>query len=69
MANPTSMHHRLQEKGWTKTEIDDTINNIEDPAKQKKHLGMTQDINKSVYWLVLLVLTIGNFFVSLVLRD
>lgn len=61
------MHQRLREKGWTQSEIEDTINNLEDPAKQKKHLGMKQEIHKAIYWLVLLVLTLGNFFVSLAL--
>lgn len=61
------MHQRLREKGWTKSEIEDTIDILEDPAKQKKHLGMKQEIHKAIYWLVLLVLTLGNFFVSLAL--
>ncbi len=69
LADPTqkSMHERLKEKGWTQAEIEKTTQKMENLALQQKHVGIKEEIHKAIYWLILLVLMIGNFFVSLIL--
>lgn len=65
--NEKTMHMRLKEKGWTLVEIEKTTRKINDQALQQKHIGIKEEMHKAIYWLVLFVLTIGNFFVSIIL--
>lgn len=52
----------LSAKGWAKEEIDKTIKILE-KAKLKKHPTI-QVLDKSVYWIALLLMIFGNFAFS-----
>lgn len=58
---------RLIERGWSREEAERTHNLINDPDRQAKHQPVRMQMNLIVYWMVLTVLTIGNFMISLVL--
>ena len=59
------LQERLVEKGWPTSDIRDTLRII-DNAQQKKTAGI-RFLDKSVYWVVLLVAIIGNLIISIVL--
>ena len=57
----------LRKKGWSNEEIEKTIDIMDSEEKQQKHVQMKKDMNKVIYWTVLLVLTIGNFLISIIM--
>ena len=54
---------RLEQKGWSKKDISRTIKIIEQ-AKANRHPKIKM-LDKSVYWISLLVAIIGNFIISI----
>ncbi|MBU0535455.1 MAG: hypothetical protein KKE20_00705 [Nanoarchaeota archaeon] len=57
----------LMEKGWGEEEIYKTLGMIHGEGKQDKHVGFKKEMNKTVYWATLLVLTVANFLISIIL--
>ena len=64
---PKTFRERLVEKGWAEDEIKKTMGMVYGEGKQEKHIEYKQEMNKVVYWVTLLVLTIANFLISIVL--
>jgi len=56
---------RLNEKGWSKQDIDKTIKIVKE-AKEKKHPTIKL-LDKTVYWFSLILAIIGNFVISVAL--
>lgn len=56
---------RLEEKGWSKQDINKTIKIVEE-AKEKKHPAIKL-LDRSVYWIALILAIIGNFIISVAL--
>ena len=54
---------RLEQKGWSKKDISKTIRIIEQ-AKANKHPKI-KILDKSVYWISLVIAIIGNFIISI----
>lgn len=59
------MREKLKKKGWTKKEIDKTLKII-NRAKENKHPAI-KFLDKTVYWIALVVAIIGNFIISIAL--
>ena len=59
------MTQGLEQKSWTKKEIDKTFKIIK-KAKKNKHPAI-KFLDKIVYWIALIVAIIGNFIISIVL--
>ncbi len=62
-----TLAQKLAEKGWTKEEIDKTLNIMYSPEKSEGRAGYTRRINPIIYWTALIVMIIGNLIVSVVL--
>ncbi|MBD3313230.1 hypothetical protein GF345_02205 [Candidatus Woesearchaeota archaeon] len=58
---------QLMEKGWTEEEITKTLQMAHGEGKEEKHIEYKKEMNKTVYWATLLVLTVSNFLISIVL--
>ena len=56
---------RLKEKGWPRKDIDKTIKIVKE-AKEKKHPAI-KFLDKTVYWISLIIAIIGNFIISIAL--
>lgn len=54
---------RLEQKGWSKKDISKTVRIIEQ-AKANRHPKI-KILDKSVYWISLLIAIIGNFIISI----
>ena len=59
------LHHKLLKKGWTLEEIK-KLSEISEKAKLKKP-PFVKFLDKSVYWLFLVVAILGNLVVSIIL--
>lgn len=64
---PSITHESLIAKGWQEEEAKKTMEMIHGEGKQEKHIEFRKEMNKTVYWATLLVLTVANFLISLVL--
>ncbi|MFC1754002.1 hypothetical protein ACFL96_11530 [Thermoproteota archaeon] len=64
---PKTLAEKLKEKGWTDEEISKTLDIVYSEEKREKHIEYKKEMNQVVYWTTLLVLTIGNFLVSILL--
>lgn len=62
-----SITENLREKGWEEHEINHALEIMHSEEKQQKHIHIKKDMNKTIYWTVLLVLTIGNFLISIIM--
>jgi len=60
-----SLREKLEKKGWSKQEIDKTLNILEKADKDKRPALLALD--KLVYWVALLLAIGGNFVISVVL--
>jgi len=56
---------KLKKKGWTKREIDKTLKVVRE-VKKNKHPAI-KFLDKTVYWVALIVAIIGNFIISITL--
>ncbi len=56
---------KLRKRGWTKKEINDTLKIFRE-AKNNKHPAI-KFLDKSVYWISLILTVIGNFIISITL--
>ena len=56
---------KLKKRGWTKREIDKTLKIVRE-AKKNKHPAI-KFLDKTVYWVALILAIIGNFIISIVL--
>ena len=59
------IRENLRKKGWTKREIDKTLKIIRE-AKKNKHPAI-KFLDKTIYWISLIVAIIGNFIIAVVL--
>ena len=57
----------LKEKGWSEEEIEKALQIMHAEEKQQKHIHIKKDMNRTIYWTVLLALTIGNFLISIIM--
>ncbi len=60
-----SLREKLEKKGWSKQEIDKTLNILEKADKDKRPALLALD--KLVYWIALLLAIGGNLVISVVL--
>ncbi len=67
MEDADALRSRLLKKGWTREEIDKTINMLHGEGKQEKHIFFKKELNITLYWTTLLLLTVCNFLISIVL--
>lgn len=62
-----TLSQKLAEKGWTKEEIDKTLNIMYSPEKAEGRTVYTRRINPIIYWTALIVMIVGNLIISVVL--
>src|SRR3989344_6224525 len=58
---------KLREKGWSEEEVMKALELIHAEDKKEKHIHMKKSMNITLYWMVLLILTLANFFISIVM--
>ncbi len=64
---PLISRENLMEKGWAEDEIEKTLRMAHAEEKQEKYIEYKREMNKTVYWATLLVLTVANFLLSIVM--
>ena len=64
---PKLLKHRLLEKGWSHEEAEKAHNILYSKEKQEKHVHYKHFSSPFVYWTILVVGVLGNFFASIAL--
>lgn len=64
---PKTLRQKLEEKNWTKEEIDKALGILYSKEKQEKHMIFPKFMSPVVYWVALIVAIIGNLMISIVL--
>jgi len=67
MEDVEALRGRLLKKGWKEEEIDKTLVMLHGSGKQEKHLSFKKEVNITLYWTTLLLLTVCNFLISIIL--
>jgi len=64
---PKTLHEKLREKGWSEEEIAKTVSMMQSPEKLEKHMPAQRRMSLNLYWMLLILLAVINFFVSVAL--